>query len=163
MTIKSRRPASPFGETGFNMTAPKHPLKSIFNVSLLIHNLNKEAERRAGLSIVQWSLLKHLLEMPGASALELSDAVGLHPSTLTQTLKRLIRKKWVLVLEDPRDSRKKIICLTRAGKGALDLAEHQMGEIAANIARAEKELYVFEECLSDLRYRGLNGPEDATR
>jgi len=135
------------------MAAHKHPLKSVFHVSLLLHNLNKEAERRTGLSIVQWSILKHVLEMPGTSAQELSDSLKLHPSTLSQSLKRLIRKELLLVLEDPRDSRKKIISLTRKGKEALDQSERQMEEIASTLTRAEKELYFLEECLSSLRYQ----------
>lgn len=135
------------------MVDHKHPLKSAFHVSLLLHNLNKEAERRTGLSIVQWSILKHVLEMPGTSAQELSDAARLHPSTLSHSLKRLTRKELILVLEDPRDSRKKIISLTRNGKEALDQAENQMEEIASNLSLAEKELYFLEECLSSLRYR----------
>jgi len=137
------------------MAAHKHPLKSVFHMSLLLHNLNKEAERRTGLSIVQWSILKHVLEMPGTSAQELSEAVKLHPSTLSQSLKRLIRKELILVMEDPRDSRKKIISLTRNGKEALDHAEKQMQEIASSLARAEKELYFLEECLSSLRYQPI--------
>jgi|GEM_PF-1132078 len=141
------------------MAAHRHPLKSVFHVSLLLHNLNKEAERRTGLSIVQWSLLKHVLEMPGTSAQELSEAVKLHPSTLSQSLKRLIRKELILVLEDPRDSRKKVISLTRNGKEALDQAERQMKEIAASLTRAEKELYFLEECLSSLRAHLSREPE----
>lgn len=134
------------------MDAPKHPLKSIFHVSLLLHNLNKDAERKTGLSIVQWSILKHVLESPGASAQELSSAVKLHPSTLSQSLKRLIRKELILVLEDPRDSRKKIISLTRKGKAALDQSEKQMEEIASSLTPAEKQLYSLEDCLSALRH-----------
>ncbi len=126
------------------MDMHKHPLKSVFHVSLLLHNLNKEAERRTGLSIVQWSLLKHLLEMPGASAQELSDAVKLHPSTLSQSFKRLVRKELILILEDPRDSRKKIISLTRKGKETLDRVENQMEEIASTLTLAKKELYFLE-------------------
>ncbi len=141
------------------MAAHKHPLKSVFHVSLLLHNLNKEAERLTGLSIVQWSILKHVLEMPGTSAQELSDALKLHPSTLSQSLKRLIRKELLLVLEDPRDSRKKVISLTRNGKGALDQAEKQMGKIASRLASAEKELYLLEECLSSFRYQPGPGME----
>lgn len=142
------------------MAAHKHPLKSVFHVSLLLHNLNKEAERCTGLSIVQWSILKYVLEMPGTSAQELSDAMKLHPSTLTQSLKRLIRKKLILVLEDPRDSRKKIISLTRNGKISLDQAEKQMEEIASRLARAENELYLLEECLSSFRYQSDSSTEN---
>ena len=135
------------------MGMPKHPLTSVSQVSILLHNLNKEAERTTGLSIVQWSILKHVLEMPGTSAQELSEAAGLHPSTLSQSLKLLIRKEFILVIEDPRDSRKKIISLARNGKSMLDQAQKPMDEIASKLAPVEKELYALEECLSSLRYQ----------
>jgi DNA-binding MarR family transcriptional regulator len=133
------------------MAQAKHPLKSVFQVSLLLHNLNKEAERRVGVSIVQWTILKHLVEMPATSAQELSDAVKLHPSTLTQSLKRLLRKKLIFVSEDPRDSRKKVIVLTRMGKTILDQAEQQMDQLATELAAVETELYSIEDHLSTLR------------
>lgn len=137
------------------MTSSKHPLKSVFHVSLLLHHLNKEAERRTGLSIVQWSILKHLIEMPATSAQELSEAVRLHPSTLTQSLKRLIRKELIFASDDPRDSRKKIISLTRKGKDALDQSDQQMKRLATDLAVVENELYSIEDRLSSLRHQAI--------
>ena len=141
------------------MAASKHPLQSVFHVSLLLHNLNKEAERRTGLSIVQWSILKHLIEMPATSAQELSDAARLHPSTLTQALKRLLRKELIFVSEDPRDSRKKIISLTRKGKNSLDRSAHEMEQMAADLNSVETELYAVESYLASLRYQAIQQPE----
>jgi DNA-binding MarR family transcriptional regulator len=92
---------------------------SLFEMSIAIHALNKTAERKLGLSVVQWCLLRKLLDMPSCSAQGLAKAVGVHPSTLTQTLKRLEKKKLLFVAEDPRDSRKKLISLTRAGRDLL--------------------------------------------
>jgi DNA-binding MarR family transcriptional regulator len=130
---------------------PKHPLKAAFRLSLLLHNLNKEAERRAGLSIVQWTILEQLMEMPGVSALELSDAVNLHPSTLTQALKRLIRKGFIVASEDPRDSRKKVVALTRQGKLALDRAGGEMEKLAFRLSTVQNELDAIEKQLWSLR------------
>lgn len=126
----------------------RHPLRSAFHVSLLLHNLNKEAERRTGLSIVQWAVLKQLLEMPATSAQELSDAVKLHPSTLTQSLKRLVRKGLIFVSEDPRDSRKKIISLARRGKDTLDKLEGEMEQIAIRLSDIQDSLDTIEQHLS---------------
>ena len=138
------------------MVAPRHPLKSAFHLSLLLHNLNKESERRTGMSIVQWSILKHLIEMPATSAQELSEAVMLHPSTLTQSLKRLIRKELIFVSEDPRDSRKKVISLTRKGKDALDFSSKHMEQLAADLTTIESELYSVEDGLASLRHRSAS-------
>jgi DNA-binding MarR family transcriptional regulator len=133
------------------MAEPRHPLKSVFHVSLLLHNLNKEAERRTGLSIAQWAVLKCLLEMPASSAQELSEAAKLHPSTLSQSLKRLIRKNLIFVTDDPRDSRKKIISLTRKGKDALDSSDREMERLTSGLLTIEAELYAVERGLSLLR------------
>ncbi len=133
------------------MDNPQHPLKSVFNVGLLLHNLNKEAERKTGLSIVQWSILKYLIEMPATSAQELSEAVRLHPSTLTQSLKRLSRKDLIIVTEDPRDLRKKIISLTRNGKKILDYSDQQMEQIAKPLTEIRNELFIVENFLISLK------------
>lgn len=37
-----------------------------------------------GLSLGQWCVLKHLIDMPGTSANALAAAVGVHPSTYKQ-------------------------------------------------------------------------------
>lgn len=84
-------------------------------MSLAFHNLNKGAEGHLGLSLVQYYLLSVLRDMPGCSPQKLAAAVGMHPSSLTQSLKRLRKKKSLYVAEDPKDSRKKILSMTREG------------------------------------------------
>tara|TARA_B110001454_G_scaffold83721_1_gene80535 strand:+ start:15916 stop:16356 length:441 start_codon:yes stop_codon:yes gene_type:complete len=101
-------------------------LLSLFKISLSIHNYNKISERETGLSLVQWCLLSKLMDMPAASALALAKGVGVHPSTLTQSLKRLEKKGFVFVTDDPRDSRRKMISLTRNGQAALLTAQEKM-------------------------------------
>ncbi|MCC6277230.1 MAG: MarR family transcriptional regulator [Oligoflexia bacterium] len=92
-------------------------------MSLTIHNLNKVAESKLGLSLVQYHLLRILRDMPGSSPQRLAFAVGMHPSTLTQSMKRLVRKDLIFVEEDPKDSRKKILGLTTRGSTALQRFE----------------------------------------
>lgn len=98
----------------------------LVRMSLAFHNLNKGAETHLGLSLVQYYVLATVRDMPGCSPQDLAEAVGMHPSTLTQSLKRLQRKKVVFVAEDPKDSRKKIISMTREGREYL---EHFTGGI----------------------------------
>ena len=87
--------------------------------SLLFHNLNKSAESQLGLSLVQYHLLVILRDMPGSSPQKLAEAAGMHPSTLTQSLKRLKKKEVLFIGKDPKDSRKKILSVTRKGFGQL--------------------------------------------
>lgn len=91
------------------------PLFTLLNISISIHNINKKLERSFGLSLVQWCVLLQISENPCISANTLSNFVGVHPSSLTQTLKRLERKRMIIVTEDPLDSRKKVISITKAG------------------------------------------------
>jgi DNA-binding MarR family transcriptional regulator len=107
------------------MTSKEH-LLSLFRIGISIHNMNKFSEKKFGLSLVQWCLLGELIDMPGASAWALSKAVGVHPSTLTQTLKRLEKKGYVFVDEHPQDSRKKLISITKKGKRTFEESTAEM-------------------------------------
>jgi DNA-binding MarR family transcriptional regulator len=88
-------------------------------ISTSFQRLNKRVEEQIGLSIVQFHLLRTLKEHPGISSLELARATRLHPSTLTQSLRRLVRKGFVFIDKDPRDSRRTILTATRQGRNAI--------------------------------------------
>ena len=92
----------------------------LVKMSLAFHNLNKKAESSLGLSLVQYYLLTAIRDMPACSLQRLADAVEMHPSTLTQSIKRLQKKECVFVAEDPKDSRKKILTMTRDGQKLLE-------------------------------------------
>ena len=110
------------------------PWFSLFHLGVTLSNLNKRTERQLGLSLGQWCLLKHLIDMPGTSAFSLAKAAGVHPSTLTQMLKRLQRKGLILIGEDSKDSRKKLISVTRQGKAILDKVDVVMNEQSRHLA-----------------------------
>ena len=101
-------------------------LYDLFYVSLGVHHLSRTLERELGISFVQWYLLRHLVDLPAVSAQRLAGAVGLHPSTLTQSIKRLRKKNYLVIEGDPRDSRGKIIAITRHGRNALQAADRQL-------------------------------------
>jgi DNA-binding MarR family transcriptional regulator len=94
----------------------------LIRVGVEIQRLNKFFEKKLKLSLVQYGVLKHLVEMPAISAQELANLVGVHPSTLTQSIKRLEKKGHLFIDVDPLDSRKRIISITRNGKDSLDQA-----------------------------------------
>jgi DNA-binding MarR family transcriptional regulator len=115
------------------------PIRALVQVGLAIHNLNKAAEQRLGLSLVQCHVLSALLELPGCSQQELALASGVHPSTLTQTLKILERKGFIFVDEHPKDSRKKILLATRQGKVARRSFEAGIERVLAQLSPAHRE------------------------
>lgn len=98
----------------------KAPLQIAFRLSMEIERMGQRIEEKCGISLAQWSVLIRLKDLPAITAQELAAAVGVHPSTLTQALKRLERKKFIFIGKDPKDARKKILSLTRLGADRLE-------------------------------------------
>lgn len=122
------------------MGASDDLLFSAFQLCLSFQRVNKDTERKVGVSLIQWCILKRLLDLPATSAQALAEAVGVHPSSLTQSLKRLSRKRLVFVGCDPRDSRRKVISITREGKSAVERVEQVMESIAARLSENAPEI-----------------------
>lgn len=108
------------------MSKIEKPLFALLDIGDAVQQCNKESEKRLGISLTQWCLLKHLIDMPSASAQSLALEIEVHPSTLTQMLKRLERKRFIFIVEDPKDSRKKLISITRSGKEILERSTSDM-------------------------------------
>jgi len=131
------------------MSKDMQPLVSLFRVGISIHNFNKKSEEKIGLSLVQWCLLEQLIDMPGTSAQVLAKSVGVHPSTLTQTLKRLEKKGLLYQAEDPKDSRKKIISITKDGKHAMERIASQMSDWSMCFAPVSNDIRRLNSVLQD--------------
>ena len=96
-----------------------NPFHSILRLGLRIQHINQKLEQDSGMTLTQWSLLKCLVDNPTMSALNLAQSLGIQPSTLTQSLKRLERKGLIIVTKDPLDARRKLLSVTRSGNLAL--------------------------------------------
>ncbi len=90
-------------------------IPDLVKANLKFHQLNRVAEKNFGISIVQYHLIKIVKDIPGISPQSLARELQTHPSTLTQSIRRLLRKKAVFIAPHPKDSRKKLISLTRVG------------------------------------------------
>lgn len=97
-------------------------LEELIQLTSLLQNINKQLERNS-LGLTQWFVLKKLVDLPSTSALKLANALNIHPSTLTQSLSRLSRKKFIFISKNPSDHRKKIISITREGNLAMQKTE----------------------------------------
>lgn len=95
----------------------------LFKTSLNIQQLNRRLEKAVGLSLVQWHVLRRVLELPGSAAGVLAKEIGVHPGTLTPLLKRLQGKGYLFLEPDALDARKKTILISREGKTKLLTAE----------------------------------------
>lgn len=90
-------------------------LEQLISLSVELHNLNAGVQRRWNLSIVQWLVLKKIVDSPGLSAGTLAEISKIHPSTLTPTLNRLEIFGLVYILERPSDHRRKFIIASWKG------------------------------------------------
>jgi DNA-binding MarR family transcriptional regulator len=148
-------------ESGLNIKESKkieNSISSLISLSLYFNQINKALESKLNLSIVQWSVLKTLLEMPAISPLHLSKALGVTPGTLSQTLSRLEKKNFLFMRYDPNDARKKMISITRNGKRALDISDAQFKQFFSEINRLEKEIklvasYLYKKVAIELEER----------
>lgn len=105
------------------MISEKQKIKKIIETSIFYHNLNKKAEKELGLTLVQYHLLSIIKDSPGASHQQIAEAIGLSPGSLTQSLKRMTSKDFIVICHDPKDARRKIIILNTKGKIAIDKFE----------------------------------------
>jgi DNA-binding MarR family transcriptional regulator len=140
-------------------------LLALLSLSLNIQGINKALEAKYGLSIVQWALLRHLLEMPAVSPLVLARTLQVTPGTLSQTLTRLSRKGYVFVCGDPRDARRKMISITRRGRDALEDFQDVYASAFSEISHLAGELRLLNDFLTaKVRSRltsGNNSPPDS--
>lgn len=120
----------------------------LMEVGQQIQRINKDCERRYGMSVVQLVVMQFLVDRPATSAHALASAVGVHPSTLTQTLRRLCRKQFVFVGDDPRDLRRKMISVTKKGMEALEKSGAQMAADLSYVQAVEHELKIVRDRFS---------------
>jgi DNA-binding MarR family transcriptional regulator len=125
-------------------------LYRLLKIGLEIHHLNKAYERRLGLSVVQWCVMKRLIDLPAVSAQALAEAVGVHPSTLTQTLRRLSRKQYIFIEEHSKDTRRKAIFITREGKAALDHMDQKLEKKLTELGGLSSDLDRVASALNHL-------------
>lgn len=101
-------------------------VSSLISIARTVQELNFRFEKKFELSLTQWLVLAHLKDLPGCSALELSEALQVHPSSLTPALKRLKRKGYLSIANDPSDSRRKNLYLTREGRDQIQTLAPQI-------------------------------------
>ena len=89
--------------------------EQLIGLSIDLHNLNAGMQKRFDLSIVQWLMLKKIVDQPGLSAGTLAEISGVHPSTLTSTLGRLEAMGLIYIQDRPSDLRRKLVIASFKG------------------------------------------------
>lgn len=81
-----------------------------------LQRASKRLEARIGITGPQRLVLRIVGRLPGISAGDLARVLHLHPSTLTGILRRLEERGLLLRDPDPRDGRRALLRLSRAGR-----------------------------------------------
>ncbi|OLU26164.1 MarR family transcriptional regulator [Pseudomonas sp. PA15(2017)] len=87
-----------------------------------VSKLYDDALSDVGLSVAQYSLLRHLQRLDRPSITDLADAVGLERSTLGRNL-RLLEGHGLVALADGADQRNRLVSLTIRGEALLAEAQ----------------------------------------
>jgi DNA-binding MarR family transcriptional regulator len=123
----------------------------LISLTVRMQSINKSLEAKHGLSIVQWSFMQKLADMPSITPRVMATTLGLTPGTLTQTISRLQKKKYISVIADPKDARKKLITLTRLGANVLNSKNVAYKNIFLMINNCASELKVIDTFLLDVQ------------
>lgn len=100
--------------------------------------------RELGVTGPQRLVLRVIGQSPGTSPRELADTLGLHPSTLTGVLVRLVRDRLIERREDPDDHRRAQIWLSDEGR-RIDRVQRGTVEAAVRRALARADRKTIEE------------------
>ena len=108
----------PDAEAG-SLPPPGETLEFMRLLWAIDHGLQRRSKRMAktlGLTGPQRVVVRMLGHYPGISAGQLAQGLHLHPSTLTGILRRLERRGWLTRRRHPRDGRRAVLELSRAGR-----------------------------------------------
>lgn len=129
----------------------------------LVHALNVRSKKMAktlGVTGPQRLVIRVVGQNPDATAREISDMLGLHPSTLTGVLARLERQRMLQRTPDTEDRRRVRFRLTDAGK-RIDRERKGTVEAAVRraLSRADASMTAGAEALLALLVTELGRPD----
>ena len=102
-------------------------MRLLWAVDHELTRISRRLERSAGVTGPQRLVVRVVGQRPGISAGALAEALHLHPSTLTEVLRRLTERGALERSQDPADSRRALFRLTPKG-AELDALRTGTGE-----------------------------------
>lgn len=72
--------------------------------------------RPLGMKAFQFTALGALSQIEAMPQRTLADAFGMDASTANRNIKAMVNKGWLAFRDDPKDGRKKLICITPLGR-----------------------------------------------
>jgi DNA-binding MarR family transcriptional regulator len=100
-----------------------------------LSRMSRRMERDLGATGLQLLVVRLVGRRPGITAGVLAETLHLHPSTLTEVLRRLTERGLLERRADPADARRALFWLTRKGR-ALEALRSGTGEARVRVALA---------------------------
>lgn len=132
---------------------PTEIFLALNQLNLSLQNINKTLEKKFGLSLAQWSLLKCLMDKPAVSPYILAQTLHITPGSLSQSLARLEKKNYLFMGADPGDARKKMVSITRSGKNAVSKAKMEFTNFFTEIEVIQKPIFDIQTYLTNPRLK----------
>jgi DNA-binding MarR family transcriptional regulator len=108
-------------------------MQQLWELTHALQSLSKRMETTLGVTGPQRLALRIVGRQPGISAGDLSNALRIHPSTLTGILKRLEERRAIRREPDPADARRARLHLAAAGR---DMDRERSPTVEAAVRRA---------------------------
>lgn len=113
----------------------------------------------AGLKTTQYSLLSHVLHLGPLRPVDLAQAMGLTPSTLTRNMQPLMAAGWIELGEGP-DARSRLVHLTPAGREKRSEAQRRWkaAQLQLNAKLGEARVAALHQLIDESL--ALLGPQE---
>jgi len=108
-------------------------MRLLWTIEHGLQSTSKHMENRLGITGPQRLVLRVVTQFPGLSAVDLSNIVRLHPSTLTGVIQRLVDKQLLVRDRDPHDGRRMRL---RATRRASQFTRVSPGTVEAAVQQA---------------------------
>jgi DNA-binding MarR family transcriptional regulator len=131
------------------------------NLDIALRNMDqvfRQAVRPLGLTVIEWYVMRALMEQDGQHASELARAVGRAATSFTPNLDKLQEKGMIERRPDPGDRRAVRIYLTDEGEAYRDQITRAAEKIDARIAShfSPEEFDIFQEVLDVMQTMELD-------
>lgn len=111
-------------------------LRTLWRLDHALNQASKRMTMSLGVTAEQRLLIRCVGRRPGITAGELATELHLDPGTISATLRRLEQRTLITRRRDPRDHRRVIVALTRAGAALDRPARGTVEDAVARLARA---------------------------
>jgi DNA-binding MarR family transcriptional regulator len=91
-------------------------VRALWSAHHALEAASERMEQRVGLTASQRIVVRTLGRYPGTTPGQLAELLGVHPGTVSTQIRRLEARGLVTRLRDPRDARRVMLGLTRAGR-----------------------------------------------